>query len=121
VLGECTGIQCGHTYAKCHELAGVLETTCDKNVVCIIRKMDDVGIYLLGMIVEVLSEHGFYPNTDCDNSYVYSKSGHCLWVTVKGFYERRLVRFIEVFDIDIRYILRGYEGYYVDFTDGEIR
>jgi hypothetical protein len=117
VLGEYIGKQCGHTYAKCHELAGVLETTYNKNVMCIIRSMSDVEDYLLIMIMNVLKDHNFYPNTDCDNSYVYSKSAHCLWVTVKGFYEKRLVIFLDMLDI----VIQGYEGYYVDFTDGEIR
>jgi hypothetical protein len=120
ILGDYTGIQCGHTYAKCHELAGVLETTCNKNVLCIISSMADIEDYLLGMIIGIFSEHNFYPNSDCNNSYIYNKSEHCLWVSVKGLYEKRLVKFTDMADMaDI--LINGYEGYYVDFTDGEIR
>lgn len=117
VLGEYIGKQCGHTYAKCHELAGVLETTYNKNVLCIISSINDVENYLLKMIFNVFNEHGFYPNSDCDNSYIYSKSKCCLWVTVKGLYEKRLVIFLDMLDM----IIYECKGYYVDFTDGEIR
>lgn len=117
ILGDYTGIQCGHTYAKCHELAGVLEITCDKDVLCIISSIRDIEDYLLGMIVNVFKEHEFYPNSDCNNSYIYNKNEHCLWITIKGLYEKRLVKFIDMPDM----LISGSQGYYVDFTDGELR
>jgi len=56
VRGEVGGRRCGKTYARCHELAGVIELG-NKHIFCGISAELDLG-YLLPMISTVFDEHG---------------------------------------------------------------
>lgn len=55
VEGKLCGRGSGKTYARCHELAGYIETGY-KNIICLITNADDCH-YLLPMIKTVMEEH----------------------------------------------------------------
>ena len=55
VEGKVAHRGCGKTYAKCHEVAGLVEVG-NTHIICIISVHHDLG-YILPMMFEVLDEH----------------------------------------------------------------
>jgi len=95
IEGKITGRGVGRTYAKCHEIAGILEVTDVQDIYLIVTHMSD-RYYILPMLISVLDEHFIskapYRSTD-------------QYITV---YPNRKIWFISEYNFDKR--LRGCEG-----------
>jgi len=57
VEGSRAGRGCGKTFARCHEIAGIIELGKFKKIVCTTTYLDEL-LNLLPMIEQVFKEHG---------------------------------------------------------------
>jgi len=96
ISGQIYGRQCGKTYARCHQLAGHIETG-HQSIICEVARYDDLS-YLLPMIEQVFREHRLV--------FTFNKSNYLLMVEPNS-----VVRFLKTEDIQRK--SRGLEYLYL--------
>ena len=90
--GRTSGRGVGKTFAKCHDVAGLIELGLS-TVFCVITNYRDIG-YILPMLDEVLTEH---------NMKIEKKQQHHIFLNNK-------IRITFVSENDVGRRLRGLEG-----------
>jgi len=62
----------GRTYAECHTVAGVLETTSEGGVICLVNKYDRVTDIMRQLVFKVFMDHGInFHRTLNKNRFVF--------------------------------------------------
>ena len=86
ISGEIYGRGCGKTFARCHELAGIIETSNISLIICIMTKWNDI-FYLKPMIKEVFLEHNL--KITAENRFDFMCNGKKIkFIVEQDFYDR---------------------------------